>query len=116
MIFDTLQSRHREVVPEHIAENGQLDRTLTAGVRVTELTCIIRHNPLNKSQSNARTFDGKRNVSVLKMTNLGRRLKETAPQPTFRLSRDNVSEIECAPTGQPGVPYEFSYARFLGEV
>lgn len=42
VIFDTLQSRHREVVPEHIAENGQLDRTLTAEVRVTELTCIIR--------------------------------------------------------------------------
>ena len=35
VIFDTLQSRHR-VVPEehHIAENNQLDRSLTAEVRL----------------------------------------------------------------------------------
>lgn len=110
VVFDTLQSRHR-VLPEHIsqckhiAQSSQLDRTLTA-------------------ESTSRTFDGKgsssggtthKNVSVLKMENLGPRL-DTAPQSTFRLSRDNVSEIECAPAGQSGVPYEFSYARFLGEV
>ncbi|KAN0133063.1 hypothetical protein V8E53_009093 [Lactarius tabidus] len=113
VIFDTLQSRRR-VLPVHLAQSkhlahqsSQLDRTLTA-------------------ESTSRTFDGKgsrsssgapthKNVSVLKMANLGPRL-ETPPQSTFRLSRDNVSEIECAPAGQSGIPYEFSYARFLGEV
>ncbi|KAH9054938.1 hypothetical protein EDB87DRAFT_1362973 [Lactarius vividus] len=107
VIFDTLQSESRIGLREHIVEHSQCDMALT-------------------SQSPSRTFDanGKgasvspgtahSNVSVLSTTNPGPGL-ETTHQSTYHISKDNISEIECAPVGQPGVRYEFSYAHFLGE-
>jgi hypothetical protein len=125
VIFDTLKWRHR--LPENIlAESSQFDMALTAQVRYLVCWMIALRRMLKASypvQSPPRTFDGKGSSvspgaahSVLVMANLAPSLETAAPQSTFRLSRDNVSEIECAPTGQPDVPYEFSYARFLGEV
>ncbi|KAI9437997.1 hypothetical protein H4582DRAFT_229086 [Lactarius indigo] len=108
VIFDTLQSESRIGLRENIAERSQCGMALTA-------------------QSPSRTFDTSRkgasvspgtthsNASVLSMANPCPGL-ETTHHSTYRTSKDNVSEVECAPVGQPGVHYEFSYAHFLGEV
>jgi len=110
VVFDTL--RHR--LSENSTESNQFDMALTAQVsaRADSLTkCATLQSP-------PRTFDGKGSSSaaqnVLVMANLSPSA-EMAPQSTWRLSRDNVSEIECAPAGQPGVTYEPSYASYIGE-
>ncbi|KAH9019239.1 hypothetical protein EDB84DRAFT_624041 [Lactarius hengduanensis] len=104
VIIDTLQSESRIRFREHMAKRSQCDVVLAA------------QSPSDTSRKGASISPGTAhsNVSVLSMTNLGLGL-ETTHQSTYRISKDNISEVECAPVGQPGVHYEFSYAHFLGD-
>lgn len=103
VIFDMLQSRRK--LHEHMAERSHTDMALTAQLPSR-----------NFDRKGARVSPGPAdsNISVMSTADLDLAL-ETARQSTRRVSRDDVSEIECVPVGQPGVRYEFSYAHFLGE-
>ncbi|KAH9017337.1 hypothetical protein EDB83DRAFT_2528655 [Lactarius deliciosus] len=104
VIFDTLQSESRIRLREHTAERSLCDVALAA------------QSSSDTSRKGASVSPGTAhsNSSVLSMTNLGLGL-ETTHQSTYRISKDNISEVECAPVGQPGVHYEFSYAHYLGD-
>ncbi|KAH9168079.1 hypothetical protein EDB89DRAFT_2074317 [Lactarius sanguifluus] len=106
VIFDTLQSESRIRLREHMAELQPVRRG----------TSCTGASPSDTNRKGASVSPGTAhsNVSVLSMTNLGLGL-ETTHQSTYRISKDNISEVECAPVGQPGVHYEFSYAQFLGD-
>jgi len=146
VVFDTLLLRTRLREHRTREHRAELDIKLTPQVLYHAYHLYDpfppRSNapPRTSSQSLARSFDrkhippgeegGDRTISVESMADSGpSSVDPTTLQhhlhhlhhlhhqsSTYHVSRDDISDVECAPVGQHGIQYEYSYAHHLGEV